>query len=293
MPRLSSAKEWLREPLLHFLAAGLLLFAGYRALHPEPEQPDHSRRIALTEDDLRQLEVAWVAQWQRPPTPEERRGLLETKVREEILYREALALGLEQGDIIVKRRLAQKMEFLAEDVSVLREPKIEEIRTWFERHSERFTIPGRISFHHLYFSFDTRGAETRDVAVRALARLAGQPADSLALQTLADPFMFQDHYADRSSEQLAGIFGPKFAQALFRVKPGSWQGPIESGYGWHLVWIDSITPSRVPAFEEIEPDVKSEWIADQRAEAKRKTFEAMRSRYEVALPEASAVKAAP
>jgi parvulin-like peptidyl-prolyl isomerase len=96
--------------------------------------------------------------------------------------------------------------------------------------------------------------------------------------------MFQDYYGDRTPEQLAKEFGPNFAQSLFQIKPGSWQGPIESGYGWHLVWVDSITPSRMPQFEEVEQDVKSKWIEEQRAGTKRKMFEAMRMRYEVVLP---------
>jgi peptidyl-prolyl cis-trans isomerase C len=112
----SRAKRWLREPLLHFLVAGLALFAIYRTLNPIPEQPDEGKRIVITEDDLRQVQVAWRAQWQRFPTPDEMRGLVDSKIREEILYREAMALGLEKGDTIVKRRLAQKMEFLADDI---------------------------------------------------------------------------------------------------------------------------------------------------------------------------------
>ena len=110
----SSVKRWLREPLLQFLVAGALLFAAYRALHPEAFRPADDNRIEVTADDLRQLEIAWTAQWRRPPTPDEMRGLVDARVREEILYREALTLGLERGDAIVKRRLAQKMEFLAE-----------------------------------------------------------------------------------------------------------------------------------------------------------------------------------
>ncbi|MGH7802360.1 MAG: peptidylprolyl isomerase, partial [Thermodesulfobacteriota bacterium] len=101
---------------------------------------------------------------------------------------------------------------------------------------------------------------------------------------LADPFMFQDYYGDSTPEQVAKEFGPNFAQSLLQLKPGAWQGPIESGYGWHLVWVDTITPSRVPQFEEVEPDVRSAWIEEQRAETKRKMFEAMRVRYEVVLP---------
>lgn len=116
-PQPSPERRWLREPLLHFLLIGLGLFALYRILNPAADEWDNRSRIELTDDDLRQLGVAWIAQWRRPPTPEEMRWLVDSRVREEILYREALALGLDQGDTIVKRRMAQKMEILAEDLS--------------------------------------------------------------------------------------------------------------------------------------------------------------------------------
>ena len=111
-----------------------------------------------------------------------------------------------------------------------------------------------------------------------------RPENSKSAAALADPFMFQDYYADRSPELLAKDFGSQFAQAVFKLKPGSWQGPVESGYGWHLVFVDSFTPGRIPAFEEVEADVKTAWLADQHEQAKRKAYEAMRAKYTVSLP---------
>jgi hypothetical protein len=282
--RKGAADRLLREPLLQFLVAGALLFGGYALLRPEVFGRNASRRIELTPDDLRQIFVAWLAQGRPAPTLDEMRSLVEQKVREEILYREALALGLDQGDTIVKRRLAQKMEFLFEDLSDLREPTSAELEAWFREHSERFALPPRATFRHLYFSPDRRGGRARDDASRALEKLAGEPADAPAAALLADPFMFQDYYGDRPFQQVAASFGPRFAEALFRLAPGSWQGPIESGYGWHLVFVDSITPSRTPAFEEVEAEVRSEWVAARREEVKRKALEEMKARYEIVLP---------
>jgi peptidyl-prolyl cis-trans isomerase C len=201
-----------------------------------------------------------------------------------VLYREALAMGLDKDDTIVKRRMAQKMQFLAEDVAAAHEPTTDELKAWFEKHSDKFALPSRATFRHLYFSFDRRGQRARDDALAALARLGSQPEDSRLATSLADPFMFQDYYGDRTSEQLAKEFGPTFAQGVFHLQPGSWQGPIESGYGWHLVWIESIVPGRVPDFEEVEPDVKTAWLDDQKEQAWRKAYEAMRAKYAVLLP---------
>jgi len=270
--------RWIREPLVHFLGIGLLLFAGYGALKREAAPEPKSRQIELTLEDLRGLEIAFTSRWQRPPTPEEMVGLVESRVREEILYREALALGLDKEDTIVKRRMAQKMEFLAEDVSDAREPTPEELAAWFEKNAERFALPGRVTFRHLYVSPDRRGARARDDAAKALAQLTGEPGDATAAEGLGDPFMFQDTLADRTPEQLAKDFGPGFARALFALEPGTWQGPIESGYGWHLVFVSSSTPGRVPAFEEVEPDVMTAWKTDQRAEAWRKAYAEMRAK---------------
>jgi len=291
LARLKTLKKWMREPLTHFLLIGLLLFVVYGALNPGPVQ--RGTRIELTADDIRQLEISFVSKWGRPPAPQEFVGLVDSRVREEILYREALALGLDNEDTIVKRRLAQKMEFLAEDLSDLREPATEEYRAWFAKNSQRFALPPRVTFRHLYFSPDKRGQRAREAAEHALTTLAGKPSDAMEAAGLADPFMFQNYFGDRSKEQVAKDFGPNFAQSLFRMSPGSWQGPVESGYGWHLVWIDSITPGRVPQFEEVEPDVKSEWVAERRAEFKRKAYEAMKARYEIVLPDTFAKYAPP
>lgn len=280
----SRLRRWLREPLLHFLAAGLVLFVAGHLLNPDRGVSDQLTRIELTEDDLRRLDVVWTAQWGRPPTPDERRNLVEDRIREEVLYREALALGLDRGDTIVKRRLVQKIQFLAEDVSGLAEPSDAELRAWLTRNSAQFAHSERMSFRHLYFSFDKRGERAREAAGRALEKLSGQRGGAAIGASLGDPFMFQDYYADRAAEDVARIFGTAFAAALFQLTPGAWHGPIESGFGWHLVWVDSVAAGRVPPFEEIEPAVRAAWLDEQRIESRRRAYDAMRARYQVVLP---------
>ena len=277
--------RWLREPLLHVLLIGAALFAVYCALDPAAGVRQDANRIDITADDLAQLQIAWMAQWQRPPTADEMRNLLDGKIREEILAREATAMGLEKDDTIVKRRMAQKMEFVMDDVAALRVPSDDELRRWFGQNPQRFALPALVTFRHLYFSPDRRGAHARDDAADALRALAGRPEDAAAPKDLADPFMFEDFYAERSPNQVAGMFGTGFAQALLGLKPGQWQGPIESGLGWHLVWVESTIPGRVPPFEEIEAAVRSAWLDEQRTAAKRKMFESMKARYRIALPQ--------
>jgi peptidyl-prolyl cis-trans isomerase C len=277
-------KRLLREPLFHFLVLGIALFAVYAYMERGRGGVESSKQIRLTLDDLSQLYVYFQSQWRRPPNAQELNALVENKVQEEVLYREALAMGLDKDDTIVKRRMAQKMQFLAEDVAGAHEPTSAELRAWYEKNADKFALPGRVAFRQLYFSPDRRGQRARDDAAKALTRLAGQPVDSKLAASLGDAFMLQDYYGDRSPEQLGKEFGPAFAQTIFRTKPGSWQGPIESGFGWHVVFVDSFAPGRAPALAEIEPDVKTAWLADQKAQAWRKAYEAMRAKYTVLLP---------
>jgi hypothetical protein len=223
-------KRLLREPLVHFLLIGAVLFGLYSFTSSGRTAAASSREIRLSFDEIAQLVQVFQSQWQREPTPEEFRRLVENK------------------------------------------------------HSAMFALPPRLSFRHLYFSPDRRGARAREDAAKALVKLVGQPEDCPLAAALADRFMFQEYYRDRAPEYLGKEFGPQFALAVEKLTPGSWQGPIESGFGWHLVFVDTVIPGRVPAFEEIEPDVKTAWLGEQKALAWQKAYKEMRAKYTVLLP---------
>ena len=273
-----------REPLVHFLLIGAVLFGLYSFMQSGRPATASSREIRLSLDEIAQLSLLFQSQWRRPPSPQELQRMVENKVEQEILYREALAMGLDKNDEIVKRRMAQKMQFLAEDVAAAREPTAAELKSWFEKNSTKFAQPPRLSLRHLYFSPDRRGNRARDDAQEALAKLAGQPVDAKIAGSLADPFMSQDYYRDRAPDYLAKEFGPQFALAVAKLAPGSWQGPIKSGFGWHLVFVDTVVHGRVPAFEEIEADVRTAWLGEQKALAWEKSYKGMRANYTVLLP---------
>jgi hypothetical protein len=279
-------KRLLREPLVHFLLVGAILFGAYSYAERAHGGIEQATQIRLSIDDISQLVLVFRSHWRRDPTPQELRVLVEDRVREEVLYREALALGLDRDDTIVRRRMAQKIQFLVEDAA--REPPREELATWYLANRDQFALPSRVSFRHLYFSPDRRGARARDDAAAALTKLAGQPEDSSLAANLADAFMFQEYYRDRAADFLGKEFGPNFALAVAKLSPASWQGPVESGFGWHLVFIDALIPGRVPAFEEVENDVKQAWFAAQKARAWEKAYKEMRAKYTVQLPTAAA-----
>ena len=278
------SKRMLQEPLLHFLILGLGLFAVNAYINRGRGGVESSKQIVISLDDLRTMDAYFESQWHRPPTPQELQSMVEDKVREEVLYREGLAMGLDKDDTIVKRRMAQKVQFLSEDVAGAHEPSTAELKAWFDKNKTKFSLPSRYSFRHIYFSPDRRGKNLREDAVNAMATMAGQSENSNLAASLGDRFMFQDYYGDKAPTAIAKEFGPQFAVALEKIKPGSWEGPVESGYGWHLVFVDTVIPGRVPAFEEIEPDVKIAWLGEQKAQAWQKAYAEMRARYVLLLP---------
>ena len=273
-----------REPLLHFLLLGRALFAVYGYMYRGRGGVESSRQIALTLEELRQMDLYFESQWRRQPTLDEFGRMVEDRVQEEILYREGLAMGLDKDDTIVKRRMAQKVRFLAEDVAAAHEPTTGELKIWYGKNSQKFALPGRMTFRHVYFSPDRRGhAPTTTLLMRSRrlreSRKTRRPrrCEPIASCSRSTTAIVRPSSCPRS-------FGPQFARAILKVNPGSWQGPIESGYGWHLVFVESFTPGRVPVFEEIESDVKTAWLGDQKEQAWRKAYQDMRANYTVLLP---------
>jgi peptidyl-prolyl cis-trans isomerase C len=180
------------------------------------------------------------------------------------------------------------MEFLAEDLSSLREPSEEELREWLETHPHDFAFPPRITFQHSYFSAHERGGDAQSAAAAALTAAVNLPINAAETPALGDLFMFQKFHAERTPDQVALEFGGMFATALFERAAGQWTGPIQSGSHWHLVFVDSLTAGRIPLFEEVENEVMALWTANQRAEFKEAAFEVMREKYAVILPAAGA-----
>ena len=170
-----------------------------------------------------------------------------------------MALGLDRNDEIIKRRLAQKMDFLAADVAAMQEPSNAELREWFSTNSGRFALPPHASFRHLYFS-PTNAKLRAERCHGRTWRHCRQTCRLPEVAAVADQFMLRNYYGNSTPDQMVKEFGPAFSAELFALKPGAWQGPVQSGYGWHLGWIDAMEHSRVPAFEEVETDVKSAWI---------------------------------
>ncbi|MFG1466266.1 peptidylprolyl isomerase [Xanthobacter sp. DSM 24535] len=275
----------LRDPLLHFLIAGVLLFAAYSHFAPAAAPAADPMRIEITKDELKQLALVQLSQGQPLPDEAQLQSLAEQRAMQRILAREAASFGLERDDDIIERRLAQKMDFLLADLAKLEPPSHAELAAWYKANAARFTLPPRVSFRHLYFSPDGRGEDAaRAAAAAALSEVADKPIHAPELSGIGDRFMFQDFYGGRTPEEIGKEFGPNFAQSLLALKPGAWYGPIQSGYGWHLVRIDTLEPSRVPALDEIEPDVRAAWTDERYNQIRKRAEDDMRARYTVVIP---------
>jgi hypothetical protein len=282
----------LREPLFHFLLIGAAIFGVYVAVGDAPvSEPEN--RITVAASHIERLRALWQRQWQRPPTPEDLRGLIEEHVRVEVLYREALALGLDRDDTVVRRRLAQKLEFLTEDVAALRDPTDAELAAYFEANRERYRTPARISFTQVYFNQDRRGGAAHQDASLALASLrAGSPT---AASSYGDGSMLDDAYWEKTPPEIEAAFGRDFAAAVFAHEPGTWFGPVSSGYGLHLVRIDERTAGRLPALSEVGTIVRTDWSYEQRRQANEAIYQRLLDRYTVVIADAvpDAAAAAP
>jgi len=270
-------KRALKEPLAHFLLFGALLFVVFDLVGASGVSRDS--RIVITAQDQEQLIALWMRQWRRPPTAQEFQGLLEAHIREQVLYREAMAMGLDEDDTIIRRRLAQKMEFLAEDVADAVEPTEEELEAFFSENRDRFVLPAKYTFSHVYVSTDRRGDSAERDALEILEQLRrGADPDGLG-----DRFMLQRTFTRQTLAQISQQFGSAFAERLAALEHGSWQGPVESGYGLHLVRIEGWVEERLPELDEVRERVRDELLAQRRKEADREMYLRFRRKYEIVV----------
>ena len=237
----------LREPMLHFAVAGALLFAADALLDRGEEAPAENEPVRIGEGEVRWLRETFAGQWRRSPSPEELSGLVANLVEEELFAREARALGLDQHDTIVRRRLAQKLGFLVEDTSRIVEPTDDDLRTFYATNLYRFQTEPRVSLTQVFFSPERRVDAAADASA-TMIRIAGtQPSDDPA--AMGDPSLLEDRFERIDRQGLSSLFGAEFADAVFEAAPGAWTGPIKSAIGLHLVVVTDVEPAQVQAFE--------------------------------------------
>jgi hypothetical protein len=270
----------LREPLVHFLILGaVLLFAS--SLVNKRTSGD-TRKIIVTSGQIEHLEDTFTRANQRPPTKEELEGLIRDYIRGEVYYREAIALGLDRDDAVIRQRLRTKMEFVSEDVAAQVEPSENQLRTYLKEYPDKFRVEQRFSFIQVYLNPDRHGNHVAHDAQQLLAEL--DPAGGKAnISELGDPFLLDPKCDDVSSSDVAKDFGDKFAASIQKLPVGKWQGPVESGLGMHLVYVSKRTPGRIPQLDEVRDAIRRKWANDYRLEANEKFYGALLKNYAVTV----------
>ncbi len=270
----------LLDPLVIFLVLGALLAWLHAATREDVPAIQRESEIVVTQADVAWLEQTFQKTWQRPPTPEERRRLVERRVRDEILVREARALGLDQGDEALRRRLAMKLEFLAKDASAV-DPTEAELEAWFEANKTDYAIPAARSFAHVYISEDKRGKDARADAEALLAQL--QAALDQDLGELGDRIMLETEQRGLAPRDVRALFGDGFGRALFEQPARQWVGPLRSGYGWHLVYVREDVPGEVPPLDAVRDRVRSDLLDERRDDGLEAYLQALRGKYQVRI----------
>lgn len=268
-------RSLLREPLLHFVLLGVALFWLHGTLTPA----DSRKTITLSAADVAALRDDHRYRTGSDPSPADEAALIERFVDDEVLVREALALGLDRGDIIVRRRLLQKMEFLLEELHPVAEPSDAELEAHRVAHADRYRTPERIGLTHVFVSRDRQGAAAPAVAA-ALRTTLDAGADPAGL---GDPFLRGRELRARSQQELTDVFGPAFAEAVMDLPLGVWSAPIPSSYGLHLVRVTERTDAELPALARIREAVRRDWVEERRRAAQRAAHEALRRTYDVRI----------
>ncbi len=273
-------KKFLREPLFHFLLIGALMFVGFSLFQNEDQSMD--TQIVVTENDISVLMADFKRTWQRPPLEKELQGLLEEKIREEIAYREGLALGLDRDDPYIRRRLRMKLELMLEDISAQSSPTDEELEEFLVQNREMFRREERIRFSQVYLNPADHGDKLQEDAERLLERLS-EEGENLNLELFGDAIMLGKTFPLTPSSVINRQFGNAFAEQLSGLEIGRWQGPVRSGYGYHLVLIEERNEVRDPELAEIRSAVVREYDLKQRRELKEKIYTNLREKYTITI----------
>jgi hypothetical protein len=273
-------RELLKEPLVHFLVLGVLFFAGYE-LMSRREEPE-AGRIVVTQGKIENLQASFSRVWQRQPTPSEMDGLIQDYIREEVLAREAMTLGLDRDDTVIRRRLRQKMEFIANDLAAPVEPTEAVLEEFLAKHPDLFRVEPRFSFRQVYLSAKQRGGWLQRDAAQLLAEL-NQPGATADFRTLGDATMLNPELADVPGSEVTRQFGEEFTRQLEELPTGRWHGPVISGYGVHLVFVEKQTPGRMPELADVREQVTREWADTRRREDNERFYQELLRRYAVTI----------
>ena len=272
----------LREPLLHFMLIGAAIYLLYGVFaEAVPEADD--KTIVVSAGEIEWMRGSWQQRWNRPPTAAEFDGLIQQYIKETVLYREALTMGLNQHDQVIRRRLAQKLEYLAKDLVALTPPTEEELQAYFAEHRNRYQLPALYTFTQVYIDPDKRGDATLTDAEEIKETLIARGDAIEDPGALGDNFMLQNYYPEKDPIEIQKNFGSGFTESLMELSPGQWHGPVLSGYGVHLVYVNHVSEPPVPVFAELRERVSEDWKIDRGEELNEMFYANLRDQYTVEI----------
>jgi len=274
----------LREPLVHFMFIGAVIYALY-GLFAEPAVEETDKTIVVTAGELEWMQTSWQKRWNRPPTAQEFDGLIQQFIKETVLYREALTMGLNKHDMVIRRRLAQKLEFLAKDLVALTPPTEDELLAYFDEHQASYQAPTLYTFTQVYFDPDKRGDATLDDAEKVKVTLIAQGDAIDDPGALGDGLMLQNYYPEKDRAEIQKLLGSGFTETLITLSPGQWHGPVLSGFGVHLVYVNSIDEPPPPVFAEVRERMMDDWKLERGEELNDQFYTSLREQYSIVIEE--------
>lgn len=276
-----------KEPLIQFLIIGAAIYGAY-AMFATPEENFRDTLVHVDSNRINGFISEWEARWSRPPTREEIDGLIQSYIKEDVLYRQAVAMGLNEDDPITRRRMAQKLEFLTSDLAMMIQPAEGELERYFSDNSEAYRAPDRMTFSQVFFDPDSRGNSTLKDAAEALLELQAAGVPTEESMQVGDGFMLQSDFVSVTATEAARQMGSGFVEAVVQLEPGSWHGPVLSGYGVHLVYVYSYKKSSPAVFEEVQAAVLENWQLEQREQFNADFLRNLKERYEIVIDEVPA-----
>ena len=271
----------IKEPLLQFFIIGTLIYLTYGLFNQDIREQENV--ITISKGEIRWLEDNWAKTWNRPPSLEERQGLINQHVRQKVMYKTAVEMGLDKDDMIIERRMVQKLEFLTSDIMTPPEPQVGELEEYYRDSQTEYMTSGAITITQIYFDPDKREERTLADAENALKILKKRGEPQSPDNDFGDVFMLQSFYSMISDVELSKLFGNAFASEVFALEPGSWYGPLLSGYGTHLLYVHDLREGVLPAFEEIADALKVDWEKEKLKELNSLYEEGLLSRYEIII----------
>ena len=276
--------KFLREPLVQFFFIGAFIYLLY-GVFAEPVTEETDKTIVVSAGELEWMNASWQKRWNRPPTAEELDGLVQQYIKETVLYREALTMGLNQHDTVIRRRLAQKLEFLAKDLVALTPPTEEELLTYFNEHISFYQELARYTFTQVFIDPDKHGDATLADAENIKATLIALGGAIEDAGEMGDDLMLQNYYLENDKADIQRLFGGGFTDSLTESTPGQWHGPVLSGYGVHLVYVHNIIEPPAPVFAEVRERVTLDWETARGIEFNEKFYTSLRDQYTIVIEE--------